>query len=84
MKKLLFLFAALLIFGFAAGEAKATLSYDLSYVINGYTGINPAGFLTVAFSNTTTPGQVQLTITCNLTNPNYFFSQIGFKSQYLS
>jgi hypothetical protein len=65
-------------FWLTAGEAKASLSYDLKYVLNGNTSINPAGWLNVEFANAAEANTVMLTITSNLPDSKYFFSDIAF------
>lgn len=62
--------------GLAAGESKATI-YDLKYVINGYTGIDPAGYFTAEFTTIET-GVVNLKLTSNLPADSYFWDAVAF------
>jgi hypothetical protein len=67
------------VFGVGAGEAEATLSYDLTYVINGSAIPNGSNWISAAFT-TNAPGSVRFTLTSNLTAPaqsSYYVGEVG-------
>jgi hypothetical protein len=79
MKKLavLMIAAVFVFFAFTAREAKADLVYDLKYVFNGATNLSGSDWMTASFQ-TVTPGAVKLTLTSNLSDPNYYIQDVAF------
>jgi hypothetical protein len=75
-KVVISVFAVLLVFAFAASEAKASQVYGLGSLFNGTAPTSPAPWLTVAFEDVA--GGVQVTITSSLEVSSEFFGQVGF------
>ncbi len=78
LHNIFFVTVVTIILGLAAGNAGADLSYDLKYVLNGNTSIDPADWLTVSFSNAGTTGQVLVAITSNMPVAAYYISNVAF------
>jgi hypothetical protein len=81
MKKIgaLFIVAFLGFFGLAAGEAEATLSYELTYVINGSAITDGSNWISAEFT-TNAPGSVKFKLTSNLTAPtqsDYYVGEVA-------
>lgn len=77
MKRTGMLLAGLcLLIGLTMGQANAS-TYTLSYIFNGYPTISGSDWLTASFENAGTD-LVKLTLSANLSNPDYFFQQVAF------
>jgi hypothetical protein len=79
MKKIaaLIIVAFLGAFALAPGEARATLSFDLTYIVSGSAvPVDGSHWLSATFANAGA-NQVSLTLTSNLMNSNYYWQQVG-------
>jgi hypothetical protein len=81
MKKIavLMIVAFLGVFALAAGEAEATLSYELTYVVNGGAMPDGSNWLSAEFT-TIAPGSVSFKLTSNLKTPiqaSYYVGEVA-------